>query len=123
MTDHTQARAEGRAEGIREAAERLQSLIAEFRDEGASASVELLMLAMGRITIDTPTATQPAQVSVADAAKMLLDDDIALSKMAQAMHDGPLGADDHWFSDARPQGAWCLDCVRAALRAISGDRT
>lgn len=54
-----------------------------------------------------------------EAARVLLGDDIALSKMAEAIHDGPLGADDHWFSAATKQGAWCLDVVRAALRALA----
>lgn len=48
-------------------------------------------------------------------------EDWSKAKMAEAVHDGPLGADDHWFSAARPQGAWCVDVVRAALRAIGGD--
>lgn len=52
------------------------------------------------------------------AAATILSDDIALSRMAQGMHDGPLGANDHWFSAARPQGAWCLDMARAGLRAL-----
>lgn len=62
----------------------------------------------------------PAPVDpVAEAARVLLSDDITISKMAQAIHDGPLGADDEWFSAARPQGAWCVDAVRAALRALA----
>lgn len=44
-----------------------------------------------------------------------VDRDILLSKMAQAMHDGPLGADDHWFSASTKQGGWCVDMARAAL--------
>jgi hypothetical protein len=63
---------------------------------------------------------QPAPVDpVAEAARVLLSDDITISKMAQAIHDGPLGADDEWFSAARPQGSWCVDAVRAALRALA----
>jgi hypothetical protein len=62
----------------------------------------------------------PAPVDpVAEAARVLLSDDITISKMAQAIHDGPLGADDEWFSAARPQGSWCVDAVRAALRALA----
>ena len=68
------------------------------------------------------TPSQPAQpVALQDAARRILSDDIAISHMAQALHDGPLGADDHWFSAARPQGAWCVDAVRVALRAITED--
>lgn len=65
----------------------------------------------------------PDPVTVEAAAKVLLGDDIAISKMAEAVHDGPLGADDHWFSAARPQGAWCVEVVRAALRALSGEKS
>jgi hypothetical protein len=60
MTDAEKA---ARAAGIREAADRLQSLIKEFRAEGATASVELLMLAMGRIT-QNDNAPAPAGVRV-----------------------------------------------------------
>lgn len=64
--------------------------------------------------------TQTTQADpVREAAQVLLDDDISLSKMAEAVHDGPLGADDHRFSAATKQGAWCLDVVRAALRALA----
>ena len=55
------------------------------------------------------------------AAQVLLADDITLSQMAEAMHDGPLLADDYAFSAATKAGGWCLDCVRAALRAIAGE--
>ena len=71
----------------------------------------------GLVTADGGQAAQP--VTVQDAARRILSDDIAISHMAQALHDGPLGADDHWFSAARPQGAWCVDAVRVVLRAIS----
>ena len=68
-------------------------------------------------------ASQPAQPpTVQDAARRILSDDITISHMAQALHDGPLGADDHWFSAARPQGAWCVDAVRVVLRAIAEGR-
>lgn len=50
---------------------------------------------------------------------MLLADDLNVSQMAKAMHDGPLMADDHWFSAATEQGGWCVDMARAALRAIA----
>lgn len=60
-------------------------------------------------------------VTAQDAARVLLADDTLISRMAEAIHDGPLGADDQWFSAATPQGAWCVDVVRAALRAIGGD--
>ena len=62
---------------------------------------------------------QPASDAVADAAKVLLADDIAISRMAEAIHDGPLGADDHWFSAAPPQGAWCVEVARAGLSALA----
>ena len=58
-------------------------------------------------------------ITAQDAARRILSDDIAISHMAQALHDGPLGADDYWFSAARPQGAWCVDAVRVVLRAIA----
>lgn len=63
-------------------------------------------------------ALTPPDVTAA-AARVLLADDVALSKMAEAVHDGPLGADEYWFSAATPQGGWCVDVVRAALRAIA----
>lgn len=67
---------------------------------------------------------QPAPtISPAEAAKVLLGDDILISKMAGAVHDGPLGADEYQFTAATSQGAWCVDVVRAALRAIAEDRT
>ena len=62
-----------------------------------------------------------SQTSGTVAATLLINDDFAISKMAEAIHDGPLGADDHLFSAARPQGAWCVEVVRAALRALKGD--
>lgn len=68
------------------------------------------------LPLDAPA---PAVDPVAEAARVLLSDDITISKMAQAIHDGPLGADDEWFSAARPQGAWCVDAVRASLRALA----
>lgn len=64
----------------------------------------------------------PQPLTVQDAALRILSDDIAISHMAQALHDGPLGADDYWFSAARPQGAWCVDAVRVVLRAIAEGR-
>lgn len=39
-------------------------------------------------------------------------------RMARAMHDGPLGADDHVFDATTAQGNWCMDMARAALDAI-----
>lgn len=63
-------------------------------------------------------ALEVQPLTVQDAARRILSDDIAISHMAQALHDGPLGADDYWFSAARPQGAWCVDAVRVVLRAI-----
>lgn len=62
--------------------------------------------------------TRPT-ITPQQAAKVLLEDDLNISKMAKAMHDGPLGADEHWFSAATEQGRWCIDMVRAALRAIA----
>ncbi|MEP4960316.1 MAG: hypothetical protein ABJU19_13585 [Roseobacter sp.] len=53
------------------------------------------------------------------AANVLLADDLNVSQMAKAMQDGPLMADDHWFSAATEQGGWCVDMARAALRAIA----
>lgn len=63
-------------------------------------------------------ALTPPDITAA-AARALLADDVALSKMAGAVHDGPLGADDYWFSAATPQGGWCVDVVRASLRALA----
>ena len=59
--------------------------------------------------------------ATAAAARVLLADDIQIARMAGAVHDGPLGADDYWFSAATERGAWCVDAVRVALRAIAGD--
>lgn len=57
--------------------------------------------------------------TVAEAAKVLLGDDIALSRMAKAMHDGPLGADEYEYRADTKQGEWCLEMVRAGLRALA----
>lgn len=71
------------------------------------------------------TAQQPApapqtrEITVQEAAEVLLSNDIAIACMAEGIHDGPLMADDHEFSAARPQGSWCVDAVRAALRALA----
>lgn len=73
--------------------------------------------AQNAIAGGSPTTPDP----VSEAAKVLLGDDVSLSKMAEAMHDGPLGADDHWFSASTNAGGWCLDCVRTALRALTKD--
>jgi len=56
---------------------------------------------------------------IAAAAWVLLADDVAISRMAEAIHDGPLGAEGHWFSAATEQGGWCVDVVRAGLRALA----
>ncbi|MGL4196209.1 MAG: hypothetical protein ACRCSX_00390, partial [Allorhizobium sp.] len=56
---------------------------------------------------------------IAAAAGVLLADDVAISRMAEAIHDGPLGAEGHWFSAATEQGGWCVDVVRAGLRALA----
>ena len=61
------------------------------------------------------------EVTVQEAARVLLGDDIALSKMGEAMHNGPLGADDEWFSASTKAGGWCLDCIRAALAETEGE--
>lgn len=75
-------------------------------------------------TLQAKVARLEAQQSdPSHAARVLLGDDMHISKMAKAMHDGPLGADDHWFSAANEQGAWCVDMARAALRAIALDTT
>jgi len=71
-------------------------------------------------TAEAIRALTPPDLAAA-AARVLLGDDIQIARMAAAVHDGPLGADDHWFSAATKQGAWCVDVVRAALRAIAGD--
>lgn len=63
----------------------------------------------------------PAPDPVKAAAMVLLNDDVALSRMAEAMHDGPLMANDFEFSVEKPTGAWCLDMVRAGLRALQGE--
>ena len=65
-------------------------------------------------------ALTPPDLTAA-AARVLLADDIQIARMAGAVHDGPLGADDYWFSAATESGAWCVDAVRVALRAIAGD--
>jgi hypothetical protein len=40
-----------------------------------------------------------------------------IEKAARAMHDGPLGADDHDFDapENAKQRAWCIDMAKAAL--------
>lgn len=68
---------------------------------------------------DLRSALAEGDLEAAQAARVLLADDVALSRMAEAVHDGPLGADDYWYSAATPQGGWCVDVVRAALRALA----
>jgi len=68
MTNPTQARAEGRAEGIREAAD----MGFAHADGHTRAAVKRAILAL----LDAPAATQPAQVSVADAEMRSLSDTI-----------------------------------------------
>ena len=58
-------------------------------------------------------------ITPAIAAQVLLGDDINISKMAKAMHDGPLGAGDHWFSASTEAGGWCVEMARTALKAIA----
>lgn len=58
-------------------------------------------------------------ITPALAAEVLLGDDFILSAMAKALHDGPMGADDYTYSAATEQGKWCLDAVRAPLKAIA----
>ena len=60
-----------------------------------------------------------APITPQQAAKVLADDDIALSRMAKAMHDGPLLADEHEYRADTKAGSWCLDMARAALRAMA----
>lgn len=71
MTNHAQARAEGRAEGIREAAAICEDYSKDHGDgmfDKHSAECERRILAL----LDAPSGvTQPAQVSVAEAAKVL----------------------------------------------------
>lgn len=81
------------------------------RDDAKAAAEARIMAALD---------VQP--LTVQDAARRILSDDIAISHMAQALHDGPLGADDYWFSASRPQGGWCVDAVRVVLRAIAEGR-
>ena len=57
--------------------------------------------------------------TVQEAARVLLNDDISLSRMSKAMHDGPLGADEYEYRASTKAGGWCLECVRAALRALT----
>jgi hypothetical protein len=65
MTDPiAQARAEERAEGIREAAETVASLWAYRTCQEVTDAILALL--------DAPAPTQPAQVSVSEAAKLLL---------------------------------------------------
>jgi hypothetical protein len=67
MTDQiAQARAEGRAEGIRECLHIARGAITGDADGRYIHNTILAML-------NTPSATQPAQVSVAEAAKVLLE--------------------------------------------------
>lgn len=65
--------------------------------------------------------TRAAMLSptVQEAARVLLNDDISLSRMSKAMHDGPLGADEYEYRASTKAGGWCLECVRAALRALT----
>lgn len=86
-------------------------------DEALAERLGTLRGELWRLAQEVAHPPQPS-VSIAEAAEVLLGDDIAISRMAEAIHDGPLGADDFEFSAARPQGAWCVDVVRAALRAL-----
>jgi hypothetical protein len=106
-----------------EALEEAQALCEEQRvkcnDHGqyeAAAFCKTLLIHIDAIKSTTPA---PREVTVKEAARMLLADDVNLAKMAEAMHDGPLGADDHWFSAAREAGAFCVDMAREGLRALA----
>lgn len=112
------AHAVGFAAGIEAAASAVQAYeveCAKFQSEcGAIVNAfDSLTYASSAIRALTPPDITAA------AARALLADDVALSKMAGAVHDGPLGADDYWFSAATPQGGWCVDVVRASLRALA----
>jgi hypothetical protein len=108
MTDHTQARAEGRAEGIREC---LDIAIEALTGDADGRDIYTAILAL---LDNTPSATQPAQVSVAeavDAALLAIDEKIDLWTQDDDLHE--------W---AQPAKLIRAD-VSAALRAISESRT
>ena len=88
-------------------------------DTGANTECEYRIRALKAVAEATRALTPPD--ATAAAARVLLGDDIQIARMAEAIHDGPLGADVYWFSAATKQGAWCVDMVRTALRAIAGD--
>lgn len=97
--------------------EKIEALVASAKDDDDVMFNRAIYQVLD--ILDAHTAAQPAPDAVAEAAKALLADDIAISRMAEAIHDGPLGADDYWFSAARPQGAWCVEVARAGLSALA----
>lgn len=85
-----------------------ESIVDQLKSE---AQADFIRRCLSQIT------TQP--VDVTEAAKVLLSDDIALSRMARAIHDGPLLADEYEYRADTKAGGWCLDCVRVGLRALT----
>ena len=121
MTDHTQARAEGRAEGIREAAEFVAQLPEVNGKRIATAILALL---------DTPAPTQPAP------AEVTVENDDPIERMTEME-----AQKKQWRSEA-PAGVTVPDVVQSLTwiientsqvrvrdqalsvhRALSGDRT
>ena len=62
---------------------------------------------------------QPTWRGMEGVAQLFLSDDILLSRMAKAMHDGPLQAGDYEYRADTKAGGWCLDCIREGLKAIA----
>jgi hypothetical protein len=112
-----QARAEGRAEGIRKTLNNIRELNMSGEDENGHrwANSDLIEqeIVFGLQLLDTPSATQPAQVSAADAARVLANDIDFIYDLGQKL------------ADQKPawRKVWASQMVANALRALSGDRT
>lgn len=61
----------------------------------------------------------PAPITPKQAAKVLLGDDITISRMAKAMHDRPLMCDEYEYRADTEAGRFCVEMAHTALRAIA----
>ena len=109
MTDHTQARAEGRAEGIREAADKAAIYRDSCTDGGMKAIADTIRSSVLAL-IETPAPTQPAQVSVAEGVRP----DILASHMCRELRNAGYLV---------PYAALTKAMQDAALRDLSENRT
>jgi hypothetical protein len=122
MTDHAQARAEGRAEGIREAADKAAIYRDSCTDGGMKAMADTIRSSILAL-IDAPSPTQPAQVSVAEAARIVWEDVMQKpSKDAARLRCKMVAATMQMKIPSIPSAQrWAI--VNTALRALAQEPT